>query len=213
MWRGIKACQKKKKRLLYKSYYVISIGSRWGELCSFSLQNFKRLCKLGKHPLPFSQGQLDPGSPEQAYLTVTDEAVCPGGWGGHGGGGAGGSPTNVWLPPPPPTRRNWLIGLGWLPVSAWPPRAQGQPLWVHTFTPGQIAGQARKSTHPSLPPASLSLPTFYSPAVQELFLGQPSTVLWDQVLLSLKLLTHLSHPGCVRMFFFCLGLISWNIIR
>lgn len=38
--------------------------------------NFNWLCKLGKHPLSFSQGQLDPGCPTKAHLTVTDEAVC-----------------------------------------------------------------------------------------------------------------------------------------
>lgn len=38
--------------------------------------DFNWLCKLGKHPLSFSQGQLDPGCPTKAYLTVTDEAVC-----------------------------------------------------------------------------------------------------------------------------------------
>lgn len=44
----------------------------------FLQPDFKRLRKLGKHPLSFSQGQFDPGSPAQAYLTVTDEAVCRG---------------------------------------------------------------------------------------------------------------------------------------
>lgn len=149
MWRGIKACQ---KRLLYKSYYVISIGSRWGELRSFGLtskgsvswanilSHFHRasltLAALCRHTWQWQMRQ------------------CVEEWGGGGGrgeGGGGGSPRKGWLPPPEETLTHWprLVA-----SQRWPPLAQGQLLWVHIFTPGQIARQARKSS----PPIPTSLP-------------------------------------------------------
>lgn len=74
MWRGIKACQKTTAiQIMLCDKHKQEVGRT-----VFLQSNFKRFWKLGKHPLSFSLGQLDPGSPAKAYLTVTDEAVCRG---------------------------------------------------------------------------------------------------------------------------------------
>ena len=164
----------------------------------FLQPNFKRLGKLGKHPLSFSQGQLDPGSPAQAYLTVTDEAVCRGVGRRRGEGGGG-----RWEVPERdgchPQEELWLIGLGLLPVSAGHPRPRGSPLWVHIFTPGQIARQARKSS-PPIPTSPPCPPSTFPPSKSTLS-GATSAAFWPLLLrfrsLSLPLL--LSSADCVHI--------------
>lgn len=119
--------------------------------------NFKWLCELGKHPLSFSQGQLDPGCPTKAYLTMTDEAVCQ--VRGEMEVSEGGSPTVEWLPSAAETLTHWPFSL----TSQAPCSLPMDNL--HTYTPGQTAQQARRSrptlnTFPSLSFTGNLLSTF-----------------------------------------------------
>lgn len=194
-----------KKRLLYKSYYVISIGSRWGELCSFSLTS-KGSVSWANILSHFHRASLTLAAPHR-HTWQWQMRQCVEEWGGGGGrveGGGGGSPREGWLPPPGESLTHWprLVA-----SQCWPPLAQGQPLCVHIFTPGQIATQARKSS-PPIPtslPAHLLLPP-PSPS-KNILSGTPSAAFWPPVLLffflSLSLpLAHFLLPsaGCVHIF-------------
>lgn len=112
----------------------------------FLQPNFKRLCKLGKHPLSFSQGQLDPGSPAQAYLTVTDEAVC------RGGGVRGRWESQKGMAATPRRNSDSLASACCQSVLATPgPGAATVSTHFHTWTNSQT-GQEKQPTHPYLSP-------------------------------------------------------------
>lgn len=198
--RGIEA---RRKRLLYKSYHVISRGSRWGELCSFSLHNFKRLCKLGKHPLSFSQGQLDPDSPTQAYLTVTDEAVCRGVGRWMGGGGGRESQKH-------PGGTDSLASAGCQSALATPrPGAASVSTHFHTWT-NSSTGQEKQPTHPPIPTSfPVHLLLFH-------YLGHHQLPSDTQSFFSFISDPSLCHCSCpqlaVYIYSFCLTPISWNIV-
>lgn len=149
MWRGIKACQ---KQLLYKSYYVISVGCRWGELCSFSPTS-KGSVSWANILSHFHRASLTLAAPHR-HTWQWQMRQCVEEWGGGGEEGWG----SEWWESQrgmgaTPQEKLWLTGLGLLPVSAGHPWPRGSP-WVHIFTPGQIARQARKSS----PPIPASLP-------------------------------------------------------
>lgn len=174
--KGIKACQ---KRLLYKSYYVISIGSRLGELCSFRLTS-KGSVSWANILSHFHRASLTLAALRR-HTWQWQMRQCVEEWGGRKGeGGGGGSPREGWLPPPGETLTHWprLVA-----SQRWPPLAQGQPLWAHIFTPGQIARQARKSS----PPIPTSLPTHLPlfPPSRNSLSGAPSAAFWPPVLLFL----------------------------
>lgn len=128
---------------------------RWGKLWSFSLTS--------KGSVSWANILSDF---HRASVTLAD--LCRHTWqwqmrqcveesgGGVVRGGGVRSPRKGWLPPPGET----LTHCPRLVASQRPPPlAQGQPLWVHIFTPGQIARQARKrSPHiPTSLPAHLLL--------------------------------------------------------
>lgn len=204
MWRGIKACQKN------TAIQIMSCDKPKQEVGRnvFLQSNFKRFWKLGKHPLSFSLGQLDPGSP-RAGVPDSDR------WGSVSRSGAvevgGAGEAVVGVPERDgchPEEKLWLIGLGLLPVSTshlWP---MGQPLCVHIFTPGQIARQARKSSPPI--PASLTahLPT--SPPMQEhgtidcLLTSSPS---FPSFFVLTWLCTYISCAS--KHYLLCYGCITW----
>lgn len=171
-----------KKRLLYKSCCVISIGSRWAELCSFSLTSKGSLswANILSH---FHWANLTLAAPRRrTWQWQMRQCVEEWGGGGRRGEGAGGgSPREGWLPPRGETLTHWprLVA-----SQRKPPLAQGQPLWVHIFTPGQIAREARKSS-PPIPtslPAHLFLPP---PPSKNTLSGAPSAAFWPPVLLFL----------------------------
>lgn len=132
---------------------MISTGSRWGELCSFSLTS-KGSVSWANILSHFHRASLTLAALRR-HTWQWQMRQCVEAWGGGGRKGrgvrGGGSPREGWLPPPGETLTHWprLIA-----SQRWPPLAQGQPLWVHIFTPGQIARQARKSS----PPIPTSLP-------------------------------------------------------
>lgn len=200
-----------KKRRLYKSYYVISIGSRWGELCSFSLTS-KGSVSWANILSHFHRASLTLAAPRR-HTWQWQMRQCVEEWGGggrRGEGGSGGSPRKGWLPPPGETLTHWprLVA-----SQRRPPLAQGQPLWVHIFTPGQIARQARKSS----PPIPTSLPAHLLFRHPRTLSGAPSAAFSPPVLLSLHFwslyICHLSCPQlAVYIYSLCLTLVSQNII-
>lgn len=211
MWRGIKACQKK-KRPLYKSYYVISAGSRWGEQCSFLSLTSKGSVKLGKHPLSFSTG---PDWPWQPCAGIPDSDR----WGSvsrrwEGVEGSGWGSPREGMAATPGRNSDSLASACCQSVLAtpWP----GGSLCEYTFSHlDKYRDRPGKAAHPSLPlfPIHLLLPltALHPPHPRALYLGHHRLPSDPPVLLFLHFLIPLfatSPQLAVYIYSVCLTLAS-----
>lgn len=126
---------------LQKWWDVMSVGSGWTLFPQPDSQGWA-------NRRSFAPNQHDPGSPRTG---VPDSDR----WGsvsrsGEAGGREGSPERGVAINPN--SEKLWLTGDSALCQSGggtpWPGHKEGGPLWVHTFTPGQIARHARESSPP-----------------------------------------------------------------
>lgn len=121
----------------------MSVGSGWTLFLRPVSQGWANLCS-------FAPNQHDPGSPRTGVPDSDRWGSVSKEWGGRGGG-QNGSPG--WLVAATPRRNSDSLGPRLSASQEEAPPGLGrrrgrQPLWVHTFTPGQITRHARESSPP-----------------------------------------------------------------
>ena len=170
MWRGIKACQKKKKTTAVQIILCDKRGLQVRRAVFLFKPNFKRLRKAGQtSSLIFYRARLTLAAPRrhtwQWQMRQCVEEV-EGGLRGVGGGVL----ERGWLLPPGETLTHWpRLVASW----CWPPPGPGAAsvsTHFHTWTNTET-GQEKQPTHPYLSSLHLLLPTPHPPHPRALYLG------------------------------------------
>lgn len=165
-----------KKRLLYKSYYVISIGSEWGKLCSFSLTS-KGSVSWANILSHFHRASLTLAAPRR-HTWQWQMRQCVEEWGGGGAREGGRWESQKGMAATPRRNSDSLASACCQSAPATPgPGAASVSTHFHTWT-NSSTGQEKQPTHPYLSPCP---PSTFPPSKSTLS-GAPSAAFWPPLL-------------------------------